>query len=241
VTRQRERFLSSDSLFLSLFCRFRIDNTDHIVDLKTGTSGYDTVNIFCPVNTAGEFLVDEKYVIYMVNKEEYDTCRVMTRRPRIIAQCDQPEKAKYYTISIRVFSPFGGLEFRPGKDYYLISTSSREDLHLRSGGMCRSNNMKMVFKVYAEGYRPTRTTSTTSTTAKPAMPPPLQNDFGRPQQRGKFPGMDFAASPRPPKGKPPKAKKVPAKQEASTSGARQMPFVSAFPLLVVVLSLSTSC
>ena len=39
------------------------------------------------------------------------------------------------------------LEYKPGKDYHFISTSSKDDLHLRIGGMCLSNNMKIVFKV----------------------------------------------------------------------------------------------
>ena len=39
------------------------------------------------------------------------------------------------------------LEFRPGHDYYFISTASREDLHRRIHGYCLSNNMKVVFKV----------------------------------------------------------------------------------------------
>ena len=41
----------------------------------------------------------------------------------------------------------GALEYKPGKDYHFISTSSKDDLHRRIGGMCRTNNMKIVFKV----------------------------------------------------------------------------------------------
>jgi hypothetical protein len=32
----------------------------------------------------------EKYVIYNVNKEEYDTCRIMSSSPRIVAYCTEP-------------------------------------------------------------------------------------------------------------------------------------------------------
>jgi len=32
----------------------------------------------------------EKYVIYNVNKEEYDTCRIMSNSPRIVAYCTEP-------------------------------------------------------------------------------------------------------------------------------------------------------
>ena len=54
----------------------------------------------------------------------------------------------YFTITFRSFTPTpGGLEFRPGREYYFISTSSRRDIHRRVGGWCRSHNMKMVVRV----------------------------------------------------------------------------------------------
>lgn len=134
---------------------FRIDNTDHIMDVNEGSIGstfdYDQVNIICPLYdsrlTPNE-MDTEKYIIYHVNKEEFETCRIMSAHPRIIANCDKPYSLRYFTISFRSFSPTpGALEFHPGKDYYFISTSSQSDLHRRVDGMCRSHNMKMVFKV----------------------------------------------------------------------------------------------
>jgi hypothetical protein len=72
----------------------------------------------------------------------------MSAHPRILAQCDKPYSLRYFTISFRPFSPTpGALEFHPGKDYYFISTSSKTDLHRRVDGMCRTNNMRIVFKV----------------------------------------------------------------------------------------------
>ena len=48
----------------------------------------------------------------------------------------------------RSFSPTPrGLEFRPGQDYYFISTSSKRDLLRRVGGSCSTHNMKVIFKV----------------------------------------------------------------------------------------------
>jgi hypothetical protein len=48
----------------------------------------------------------------------------------------------------RSFSPTPrGLEFHPGHDYFFVSTSTPGDLYLRSGGACRSHNMKVTFKV----------------------------------------------------------------------------------------------
>ena len=125
------------------------------MDVNEGSSGslfeYDQVNIFCPIYdqrfTPNE--VDtEKFIIYHVSKEEYESCRIMSAHPRIIAKCDKPYSLRYFTISFRSFSPTpGALEFHAGTDYYFISTSSQTDLHRRVDGMCRSHNMKMVFKV----------------------------------------------------------------------------------------------
>lgn len=167
---------------------FRIDNTDHIIDVNKGNIPfeYDQVNIICPVYTPGTHEEDaEKYIIYNVSKEEYDTCRITNPNPRIIAICDKPYKLMYFTITFRSFTPQpGGLEFQPGQDYYFISTSSKDDLHRRIGGRCSTNNMKVVFKVCCRpedvNNRTTwsplsSTTTTTSTTSaiisRPAVRP----------------------------------------------------------------------
>ena len=108
--------------------RFRIDNTDHIIDVNKNNIPfeYDQVNIICPVYTPGTHEDDaEKYIIYNVSKEEYDTCRITNPNPRIIAVCDKPYKLMYFTITFRSFTPQpGGLEFRPGQDYYFICKST---------------------------------------------------------------------------------------------------------------------
>jgi len=123
---------------------FRVDNTDHIMDVNQGNLPweYDQVNIICPFNS------QEKHVIYSVSKEEFDSCRVSNPRPKIVAICDKPQSFKYFTITFRNLSPIpGGMEFKPGQDYYFISTSNRENIHRRQGGYCSSHNMKTVFKV----------------------------------------------------------------------------------------------
>ncbi len=123
---------------------FRIDNTDHIVDVKE----YDQVNLICPVSKAGESR-PETHVVYSVSKEEYESCRITNPKPKIVAVCNQPHRLMYFTITFRSFTPTpGGLEFHPGHDYYFISTSSRDDLHRRVGGGCSTHNMRMVFKVH---------------------------------------------------------------------------------------------
>ncbi|XP_050077512.1 uncharacterized protein LOC126564493 [Anopheles maculipalpis] len=130
---------------------FRIDNTDHIIDVNKGNSQfeYDQVHIICPVYEPGTFDNEtEKYIIYNVSKVEYETCRITNHDPRIIAICDKPNKLMFFTITFRPFTPQpGGLEFLPGNDYYFISTSSKDDLHRRIGGRCTTDNMKVVFKV----------------------------------------------------------------------------------------------
>ena len=128
---------------------FRLDNTDHIIDVNGGNLPweYDQVNIICPVSKPG-VKYPERHVIYSVSREEFDSCRITNPKPKIVAICNQPHRLMYFTITFRSFTPTpGGLEFRPGQDYYFISTSSREDLHRRVGGGCSTHNMKMIFKV----------------------------------------------------------------------------------------------
>ena len=130
---------------------FRIDNTDHIIDVNGGNQPweYDQVNIICPLYQRGTLPDEmETYIIYSVNKEEYDSCRIMSPNPRVIAQCTKPHQLMYFTITFRSFTPTpNGMEFHPGKDYYFISTSAHGDLHRRLGGKCSTHNMKVQFKV----------------------------------------------------------------------------------------------
>jgi len=87
---------------------FLISNTDHIIDVNKATAihEYDTINIVCPKydkNTQDERM--ERHVIYNVNKEEYDTCRILSDSPRIIGFCTEPTRERLFTISFRSFSP----------------------------------------------------------------------------------------------------------------------------------------
>ncbi|XP_076224319.1 ephrin [Nomia melanderi] len=145
---------------------FRIDNTDHIIDVNKNNAEfeYDQVNIICPVYQPGTYDDDaEKYIIYNVSKEEYETCRITNPNPRVIAVCDKPFRTMYFTITFRPFTPQpGGLEFLAGHDYYFISTSTKEDLHKRIGGRCSTNNMKVVFKVCCSNEADTSSSSATS-------------------------------------------------------------------------------
>lgn len=109
--------------FVSNF-RFRIDNNDHVIDVNKGNLQfeYDQVHIICPYYEPGTNENEtEKYIIYNVSKVEYETCRITNPNPRIIAICDKPFNTTLVTISFRPFTPQpGGLEFKPGNDYYFI-------------------------------------------------------------------------------------------------------------------------
>ena len=137
---------------------FRIDNTDNIIDINTEDNfptEYDQANIICPRYSTGTRQADiEKYIIYNVSRDEYENCRISNSNPRVIAVCDKPHQLMYFTITFRSFTPTpGGLEFKPGVDYFFISTSSRSDLYRKIGGRCTSHNMKIVFKVANDRHR----------------------------------------------------------------------------------------
>ena len=136
--------------------------TTVIVNEGNAPTQYDQVNLICPVYKPGS-LNPEQHIIYSVEKEEFDSCRVTNPRPRIVAVCNRPQTFMYFTITFRSFTPTpGGLEFRPGRDYYFISTSNTKDIHRRVGGWCSSHNMKMVFRV-AENRDTAELSSTPST------------------------------------------------------------------------------
>ena len=70
---------------------------------------YDQVNIVCPFyrspaeGAAGN--PTEKYIIYSVTQQEYDSCRITEANPRIIAVCDRPHQLMYFTITWLQFFP----------------------------------------------------------------------------------------------------------------------------------------
>ena len=67
---------------------FRIDNTDNVFDINKGNAPWehDQVDIMCPYydssNPSDPKLEEEKYIIYNVNKEEFDSCRIHSSMPR---------------------------------------------------------------------------------------------------------------------------------------------------------------
>ena len=95
----------------------------------------------------------------------------------------------YFTITFRPFTPNpGGMEFKPGKDYYFISTSAPEDLHRRSGGHCATHNMKVAFKVADNTARERQPTAVNVPRSKgrqrrPYPPPALDHNWSEDRLR----------------------------------------------------------
>ena len=173
---------------------FRIDRTDNVFDINGGNHPweYDQVNIVCPVyepGTTSEHL-QEKYIIYSVSKQEYDSCRITQSNPRIVAVCNRPYKHMYFTITFRSFTPTpGGLEFRPGQSYYFMSTSSKTDLHRRVGGSCSSHNMKVAFKVASQDVdRSSSDNNSIIDQEERHLTPPIHHPFPGHRRDGATPG-----------------------------------------------------
>lgn len=60
-------------MFFLFNFRFRIDNTDHIIDVNKGNVAYeyDQVNIICPMYSTGTRENDvERYIIYNVSSNQ---------------------------------------------------------------------------------------------------------------------------------------------------------------------------
>ncbi|GFY47521.1 ephrin-B1 [Trichonephila inaurata madagascariensis] len=202
---------------------FRIDNTDHIIDVNKNNLPfeYDQVNIICPVyphtnqgTAEGDDEEEERYIIYNVSKEEYDSCRITNPNPRIIAVCDNPNQVRYFTITFRSFTPQpGGLEFLPGHDYYFVSTSTGdpEGLYQRVGGRCATHNMKVIFKVCctptkgnAPGSSSNHQTSTVNVSVPVSAAPPTSSPRPPPDRNNLYP-----PSPSPKGMRPPAATRLP--------------------------------
>ena len=148
------------NIFWNTTTAARLGDKYPVVTVNEGNQAweYDQVNIICPVSKEGE--EKEEHIIYSVEKEEFEHCRVTSARPRIVAICNRPRTFMYFTLTFRSFTPTpGGLEFRPGQDYYFVSTSSRLDIHRRVGGYCSSHNMRMIFRVAEREEEEVRETS----------------------------------------------------------------------------------
>ena len=142
------------------------------VDLGEEPWQYHQANIICPyypeesgLGGGGGARGDdgarrfERYVVRNVTREEYERCRLLRgrgdlRSAGIVAVCDSPRKLSYFTMTFRKYSPTpNGFEFSPGRDYFLISTSSRGDLYGADGGSCAEDDMRLRFRMRRKARR----------------------------------------------------------------------------------------
>lgn len=168
-----------------------------VIDVQIG----EFLNLICPVYNFNdnEFRNVEYHTLYLVSKTEYDSCKINSiHTARQILRCDKPFENVKYTFYISRFSPVpGAIEFIPGNDYYVISTSNGtlNGLNNTYGGGCHDSNMKLVIRVLESikrtksniSYKPlahiynkpkkqlstSTTTTTTTTTVKPTTRRPF--------------------------------------------------------------------
>ncbi|KAK7491463.1 hypothetical protein BaRGS_00017292 [Batillaria attramentaria] len=83
---------------------FHSSNNDHVIDVHIG----DSVDFFCPHYTDNS-VAWEYYVIYMVNKSNYEMCVINDTSKWIrILNCSRPNAPQYYTLYIYDFQPVPG-------------------------------------------------------------------------------------------------------------------------------------
>lgn len=105
--------------FLHLPFRFLWD--DYTVEVKLN----DYLDIICPHYPQGEVpLLDaERYVLYMVEREDYDSCKPQSY-DQMRWECGHPfapHAPEKFSEKFQRFTPFTlGKEFRQGESYYYI-------------------------------------------------------------------------------------------------------------------------
>ncbi|XP_025053637.1 ephrin-B2 isoform X4 [Alligator sinensis] len=84
----------------------------------------DKLDIICPKldsKTVGQY---EYYKVYMVDKDQADSCTIKKDNTPLL-NCAKPDQDVKFTIKFQEFSPnLWGLEFQRKKDYYIIYPSS---------------------------------------------------------------------------------------------------------------------
>ncbi|XP_061782280.1 ephrin-B2a [Nerophis lumbriciformis] len=109
----------------------------------------DKLDIVCPRVDGGVRDGVEYYKVYMVPREQLESCTI-TKADTPLLNCDKPDQDVKFTLKFQEFSPnLWGLEFFRGKDYYIISTSNStmEGINNQEGGVCKTKSMKMIMRV----------------------------------------------------------------------------------------------
>ncbi|GLD75521.1 ephrin-B2a-like protein [Lates japonicus] len=82
----------------------------------------DKLDIVCPRVDGGVGDGVEYYKVYMVPREQLESCTI-TKADTPLLNCVKPDQDVKFTLKFQEFSPnLWGLEFFRGKDYYIIST-----------------------------------------------------------------------------------------------------------------------
>ncbi|XP_070770732.1 ephrin-B2a isoform X3 [Enoplosus armatus] len=109
----------------------------------------DKLDIVCPRVDSGAGDGVEYYKVYMVPREQLESCTI-TKADTPLLNCVKPDQDVKFTLKFQEFSPnLWGLEFFRGKDYYIISTSNgtMEGIDNQEGGVCKTKSMKIIMKV----------------------------------------------------------------------------------------------
>ncbi|XP_024142611.1 ephrin-B2a isoform X2 [Oryzias melastigma] len=109
----------------------------------------DKLDIVCPRVDGGVSDGVEYYKVYMVPREQLESCTI-TKADTPLLNCVKPDQDVKFTLKFQEFSPnLWGLEFFKGKDYYIISTSNgtMEGIDNQEGGVCKTKSMKIIMKV----------------------------------------------------------------------------------------------
>ncbi|XP_040004765.1 ephrin-B2a [Xiphias gladius] len=109
----------------------------------------DKLDIVCPRVDGGVADGVEYYKVYMVPREQLESCTI-TKADTPLLNCVKPDQDVKFTLKFQEFSPnLWGLEFFRGKDYYIISTSNgtMEGIDNQEGGVCKTKSMKIIMKV----------------------------------------------------------------------------------------------
>lgn len=80
----------------------------------------DKLDIVCPRSEAGMNEPVEYFKVYMVARDQQDSCTI-TKSDTPLLNCVKPDQDVKFTLKFQEFSPnLWGLEFFRGKDYYII-------------------------------------------------------------------------------------------------------------------------
>ncbi|XP_066270274.1 ephrin-B2-like isoform X2 [Branchiostoma lanceolatum] len=147
---------------------------------------YDMVTVYCPYYERGTSDLVEYNVLYEVDEDGYNRCDAERGRP--LLRCDRPYgiapnfEALKLTILFQEYSPSPyGLEFKPGRDYYYISTSTGEygGLNATVGGNC-VNGMKMKLSICCKSNADwSESSDTNNEISKETAVPRPDYDFSR--------------------------------------------------------------